>query len=181
MDPEIRLALVLGSTRAGRLCDTVARWAVAQIVDRDEFVLDVIDPVDVIEPDALRQRIADADAFVIVVPEYNHGYPAPLKQLIDSVKEPWHAKPVAFVSYGGMSGGIRAVEQLRQVFVEVHAMTVREQVAFAHARDQFGADGQPLSRERAETAMATMLMRLAWWAEALRAARRKAPYDRAPA
>jgi NAD(P)H-dependent FMN reductase len=78
-----------------------------------------------------------------------------------------------------MSGGIRAVEQLRQVFVEMHAMTVREQVAFPHAHEQFDADGQPLARERAERAMALMLRRLAWWAKALRDARVATPYDRA--
>ena len=177
----VKLALVLGSTRAGRFCDTVARWAAAQIERRQEFALDVIDPLTLFEPHALERHIADADAFVVVVPEYNHGYPAPLKQLIDSVCEPWCAKPVAFVSYGGQSGGIRAVEQLRQVFVEVHAMTVREQVAFAHVREQFDAEGRLLAPERAQRAMAVMLTRLSWWANALRDARRTAPYDRVPA
>jgi NAD(P)H-dependent FMN reductase len=179
MNDKVKLTLVLGSTRAGRFCDTVARWAAAQIEERTEFALDVIDPSTPLAPHLLAQRIAEADAFVIVVPEYNHGYPAPLKALIDSVGEPWHAKPVAFVSYGGASGGIRAVEQLRQVFVELHAMTVRSQVAFAHARHEFDADGCPPSPERAQRAMAAMLTQLAWWATALRDARRAAPYDRA--
>lgn len=53
---------------------------------------------------ALPHRIGQADAFVIVTPEYNHGYPAVLKSLIDSVYEEWQAKSVAFVSYGGISG-----------------------------------------------------------------------------
>jgi NAD(P)H-dependent FMN reductase len=76
-----------------------------------------------------------------------------------------------------MSGGIRAVEQLRQVFVEMHAMTIREQVAFAYAREQFDADGRPIAAERAERAMSAMLSRLAWWARALRNARATTPYD----
>ena len=57
-----------------------------------------------------------ADAFVVVTPEYNHSYPASLKQAIDVLNAPWRRKPVAFVSYGGLSGGLRAVEHLRQVF-----------------------------------------------------------------
>jgi NADPH-dependent FMN reductase len=65
-----------------------------------------------------QERIAAAEAFVVVTPEYNHGYPAPLKALIDSSGAEWYAKPIAFVSYGGISGGLRAVEQLRLVFGE---------------------------------------------------------------
>jgi len=81
-----------------------------------------------IEPDAGRPlSLAETDwigrAFVVVTPEYNHGYPAPLKSLIDSVGREWQAKPVAFVSYGGVSGGLRAVEQLRQVFAKLHMVT----------------------------------------------------------
>ena len=59
---------------------------------------------------------------MVVVPEYNHGYPAALKFVIDSVQAHWQAKPVAFVAYGGHSGGIRAAEQLRQVFSGLHAV-----------------------------------------------------------
>ena len=69
------------------------------------------------------------------------------------------------------------LDQLRQVFVELHAMTTRGQAAFAHAREQFDAGGQPLERERAERAMSVMLMRPAWWPEALRTACVTAPYE----
>jgi hypothetical protein len=68
-------------------------------------------------------RLAAAEAFVVVTPGYNHSFPASFKNLID-----WHdtqrqAKPIGFVSYGGLSGGLRSVEQLRQVFAELHAAT----------------------------------------------------------
>jgi NAD(P)H-dependent FMN reductase len=178
MNETLPLALVLARTRPARFCDTVGRWAIEQVGRRAEFALDVVDLRTPYDVPGMAARLGAADAFVIVVPEYNHGYPAPLKQLIDSMNEPWLAKPVGFVSYGGLSGGIRAVEQLRQVFVEVHAMTVREQVAFTHAREQFDADGRLLAPERAQQAMGAMLTRLAWWARALRDARRRAPYDR---
>ncbi len=190
MDDRIRIALVYGSARKGRFCDTVARWAAEEISRREGFSLEVIDPAVDSPPDrpeiesqrgasSLWQRVAEADAFVIVTPEYNHGYPAPLKSLIDSVGAEWHAKPVAFVSYGGVSGGLRAVEQLRLVFAELHTVTIRDAVSFAGAWEQFDEAGRLLHPERHERAMAAMLNRLRWWAVALRAARAAEPYARA--
>jgi hypothetical protein len=70
-------------------------------------------------------RLTSAEAFVIITPEYNHSFPASLKNLIDWHYTQWQAKPIGFVSYGGLGGGLRAVEQLRQVFAELHAMTER--------------------------------------------------------
>jgi NAD(P)H-dependent FMN reductase len=93
------------------------------------------------------------------------------------VSEDWHAKPVAFVSYGGLSGGLRAVEQLRLVFAELHAVTVRDSVSFAGAWDQFDSAGALRQPERAEHSMATMLTRLRWWALALSTARAQAPFN----
>ena len=124
----------------------------------------------------LWQRMAAADAFVVVTPEYNHGYPAALKSLIDSVGAEWQAKPVAFVSYGGVSGGLRAVEQLRLVFAELHAVTIRDSVSFAGAWEQFDDAGKLRQPERAGKSMATLLARLHWWAIALRNARGSIPY-----
>jgi NAD(P)H-dependent FMN reductase len=112
----------------------------------------------------------------VVTPEYNHGYTAPLKSLIDSVGAEWHAKPVAFVSYGGISGGLRAVEQLRLVFAELHAVTIRDSVSFAGAWEQFNEAGEPRHPDRSRRSMAAMLARLHWWAVALRNARGAVPY-----
>lgn len=185
MTKKLNLALIYGSVREGRLCDIVAHWAVSRIERRAEFTMRTVDPRDFLArtgapPSAdlatLKQRLSEADAFVVVTPEYNHGYPAALKELIDSASQPWHAKPVAFVSYGGMSGGLRAVEQLRGVFPELHAMTIRDSVMFVNAWDQFDASGRLVSPAGAEQAMDAMLTRLAWWAVALRNAREAAPY-----
>lgn len=186
-DPTIDLALIYGSARPGRFCDTVARWTAERIERHGGFGLDVIDPLDadialgVAGSDAearaaLRRRIGRADAFVVAVPEYNHSYPAPLKALIDSAKDEWNAKPVAFVSYGATSGGIRAVEHLRQVFAELHAFGTRDGVVFANAWSQFDEAGRLREPAGAEAAANVMLRRLAWWAEALRAARAARPY-----
>jgi NAD(P)H-dependent FMN reductase len=190
MEDQITLGLIYGSARKGRFCDTVANWAAAEIASHGGFSVHIIDPaVDLASesrdresaPGAptLWQRVAVCDAFVVVTPEYNHGYPAPLKSLIDSVGSEWHAKPVAFLSYGGVSGGLRAVEQLRQVFAELHTVTIRDAVSFAGAWEQFDSTGALLAPDRSRRAMAAMLSRLRWWAVALRNARQAEPYARA--
>ena len=178
MSERIKVGVIYGSTRPGRFCDTVVRWVAGQIGTRGTFLADLIDPVAPAKDGApsLQQRLAQAEAFLVVTPEYNHGYPAPLKALIDSSGVEWHAKPVGFVSYGGVSGGLRAVEQLRLVFAELHAVTIRDSVSFAGAWEQFDADGGLRNPERAQRTMETMLRRLHWWAVALRNARNADPY-----
>jgi NAD(P)H-dependent FMN reductase len=187
---RINLGLIYGSTREGRYCDRVAQWAADQIGARGQFTLDPIDPAILGLPARheqtkgpaiveLKRRINRADAFIIVTPEYNHGYPAPLKFLIDSVYDEWQAKPVGFVSYGGQSGGIRAVEQLRQVFAELHAVTVRDQVALVNVWEQVDGAGELREPERANRSMTTMLTQLNWWATVLRDARKTTPYAEA--
>ena len=184
-----RLALILGSTREGRLCDTVAAWAAQRAREAGGFEVDVIDPLAFDLPtrhehedgpalQALQQRLAAADAFLVVTPEYNHSYPAPLKFLIDSVYEAWLAKPVAFVSYGGISGGLRAVEHLRQVFAELHAVGMRDAVSFANVWEDIDeSTGELRASGAAMQGMSRMLSRLHWWAEALRDARWHKPYQ----
>src|SRR5579863_6031254 len=181
MESPIKVGLVYGSTRQGRFCETVARWTAGKIAAREGFAVEIIDPAadKGAETTSLNQRIASCDAFVVVTPEYNHGYPAPLKSLIDSVGPEWHAKPVAFVSYGGVSGGLRAVEQLRQVFAELHMVTMRDSVSFAGAWEQFDEAGKLRHPERHRRSMTAMLDRLQWWAIALRSARQAMPYQRA--
>jgi NAD(P)H-dependent FMN reductase len=171
----LRLALIYGSTRRGRFCDTIANWAMIEIERHGGFMLDRVDPAHSVT-DHFAGVLDAADAYLVLVPEYNHGYPAPLKALIDAYYDQWQAKPVAFVSYGGVSGGIRAVEQLRQVFAELHAVTVRDAVSFANAADQFDGQGQLHAPARARRNAATMLARLHWWAMVLQEARRTRPY-----
>lgn len=103
---RFQLAVIVGSVREGRFGPVVADWFVGQAKQHDDVALDVIDLADTPIPSAtFADRIAAADAVVIVTPEYNHSYPGPLKHAIDSLAEQWQAKPVGFVSYGGMSGG----------------------------------------------------------------------------
>lgn len=171
----LRIGLVYGSARPGRFCDTVAAWTHGELRGHGGLRIDVIDPRD--RDTGVPQRsIAAADAFIVVTPEYNHGYTAELKSLIDSCNSEWHAKPVAFVSYGGISGGLRAVEQLRLVFAELHATTVRDSVSFANAGEAFDDAGRPHAADRARRSFGRMLDSLCWWAAVLRHGRRIAPY-----
>jgi NAD(P)H-dependent FMN reductase len=151
------------------------------------MVLDVIDVAELALPAvhpqrlgpaeaAYAERIHRAEAFVVVTPEYNHGYPASLKQAIDLPRQQWQAKPVSFVSYGGLAGGLRSVEQLRQVFAELHAVTIRDTVSFHNYGELFDHSGLLIDPTGPNAAAKVLLDRLAWWATALRTARNARPY-----
>jgi NAD(P)H-dependent FMN reductase len=151
----------------------VAAWFADQVRTHGTFDVDVVDLAD---STPLGPRLAAADAFVVVTPEYNHSFPAPLKAAIDHFSLEWQAKPAAFVCYGGISGGLRAVEHLRQVFAELHVVTTRDTVSVHGVWDHIGRDGR-LSADTARThAALAMLDRLAWWARALTNARASVPY-----
>ncbi|WP_039795664.1 NADPH-dependent FMN reductase [Nocardia araoensis] len=184
MDTPLRLEVIVASVRPERFAPVVADWFLRTVRDRPEFDTGVIDlahtplPVELTENEetaAYRARLRDADAFVVVTSEYNHGYPASLKTAFDTAKREWRAKPIAFVSYGGLSGGLRAVEQLRQVVAEIHMVSVRETVSFHQAKKRFDDSGETRDGAAIDAAE-RMLRQLAWWARTLRAARVADPY-----
>lgn len=189
---KIRVAVIVGSVRDGRFGPVVAEWFVARARQRTDFEVDVIDLIDVplpltisdkppAEVAEVTQRLKSADAFVVVTPEYNHSFPASVKNVIDWHFTEWQAKPVGFVSYGGLAGGLRAVEQLRLVFAELHAVTVRETVSFHQFWEQFDGEGRPKDATSCNRAAETLLEQLAWWAAALGTARAARPYTVASA
>ncbi|WP_028935856.1 NADPH-dependent FMN reductase [Pseudonocardia spinosispora] len=174
MSEPIQLEVIIGSVREGRFGPVVADWFVRRAQRRAEFGVGVLDLAD--GPPDLSGRIGAADAVVVVTPEYNHSYPGPLKSAIDGVGKEWQAKPVGFVSYGGLSGGLRAIEPLRVVFAELHTVTVRETASFHMAHGQFDADGEPHDPTGPNTAATALLDQLLWWGRALRTARTEHPY-----
>lgn len=186
MTESTRLAIVYGSTRPGRLCDRVVNWVARELVHYPLIEIDIIDPLEFDLPSqherehagvaALSARLSRADAFIVVTPEYNHSFTASLKFVLDLVYEPWHGKPVAFVSYGGISGGLRAVEQLRLVFAELHAATVRDTVSFANPWGRFAEDGSLENPIEARQSLVRLIARLNWWNAALKPARVTRPY-----
>ncbi|MFG2720954.1 NADPH-dependent FMN reductase [Streptomyces sp. NPDC048416] len=187
----LKLTVVVASNREGRFAPVVADWFLARAREHQGLDIDVVDLADVELPTTLSRdpspavaaqlalitpKLADADAFVVITPEYNHSFPASLKNVIDWHFAQWQAKPVGFVSYGGISGGLRAVEQLRQVFAELHAVTVRDTVSFHQAQGLFDEDGEHREPLQADAAVKKMLDQVAWWALALRDAKRTRPY-----
>ena len=190
-----KLVIVVGSVRDGRFGPAVASWVAEQAGAHGGFEVEVVDLAEIDIPlalpaqspkyagdayprpagmAALTSALEGADAFVVVTPEYNHSYPASLKAAIDWHFTQWTAKPVAFVSYGGAAGGRHAVLHLENVLTELHAVTIRDGLAFPNYFTAW-RDGRPLDPDAAGYAK-TLLEQLAWWAGALRAAREAAPY-----
>jgi NAD(P)H-dependent FMN reductase len=190
-----KLVIIIGSVREGRFGPVVASWVAEQARVHGGFDVEVVDLADseiplslpaaspkyagdsYPRPEAmapLTSSMAEAEAFILVTPEYNHSYPAALKAAIDWHFTQWTAKPVAFVSYGGAAGGRHAVLHLENVLTELHAVTIRDGLAFPN---YFAAwqDGQPLDSAAPGYAK-TLLDQLAWWAAALSAARDASPY-----
>ncbi|MBB5221936.1 NAD(P)H-dependent FMN reductase [Amaricoccus macauensis] len=186
---RLKLTLIYGSARDTRFGDIIGAWLAERLTCHPEFAVEVIDPRDLdisirhkSDTPAGRQvraALGAADGFIVLTPEYNRSYPAALKAVLDLAYVEWQAKPVAFVSYGGVSGGLRAVEQLRLVFAELHAVSVRDGVSFANVWDHLGEDGKLKAPPAADAALRTMVEKLAWWAGALKAARAAQPYAKA--
>ncbi|MFF3259744.1 NADPH-dependent FMN reductase [Streptomyces sp. NPDC002932] len=190
-DAPLKVAVILASNREGRFAPVVADWFRSRTDAHPGIGTDLLDVAALDLPTALSYRpgpedralladvsarLAAADAFVVVTPEYNHSYPAPLKNLIDWHHAEWQAKPVAFVSYGGVSGGLRAVEHLRQVFAELHSVSIRDTVSFHNAGALFDDEGRHKDPAGADAAAKSLLDQLVWWGRALREAKKVRPY-----
>jgi NAD(P)H-dependent FMN reductase len=187
----LKLAVIIGSVREGRFGPVVASWFTEQAAGHGAFELDVIDlaqaelPLELpalppaMEPNPVRpdgmtdltERLAAADAFVIVTPDYNRSFPASLKAAIDWHFPQWSAKTIGFVGYSGASGGLLAIESLRQVFNELNAHTVRDYVSFPRYYLLFDDEGNLREPDEPAAAARTMLDQLHWWASALAVAR----------
>ncbi|MBQ0827193.1 NADPH-dependent FMN reductase [Streptomyces tagetis] len=189
---RIRVAVILASVRKGRFGPTIANWFAGTAGQRDDVEVDLVDLADFPLPTALTDepapevaallgafsaRLSRADGFVIVTPEYNHSFPASLKAALDFTQHEWHAKPVGFVGYGGLAGGLRAVQQLRHIVNELHAVPVRDAVSFHGPWSQFDSEGRLIDPSAAETAAKVLWDKLTWWALATREAKALRPYD----
>ncbi len=144
----IKVAVIIGSTRPGRLGEQVARWvhelaqkrtdAEFELVDIKDYDLPLLD--EPIPPSsgkyshdhtkAWSAKISPFDAYVFVTPEYNHATSAALKNALDYLWLEWNNKAAGFVGYGS-AGGVRAIEQLRQVMAELEIADVRKQVTLS--------------------------------------------------
>lgn len=187
---DLRIGIVLGSTRAARFADRPAEWFLGlanrrtgvsfEIVDLRDYPLPFFDEAKspMREPSqnevAVRwaEKVAALDGFVFVTGEYNHSIPASLKNALDYVYAAWNRKPAAYVSYGG-GGGIRAVEQLRQILIELQIAPIRSAVHIVRQEYMDLLLGKKSFADfpHLEQMAETMLDDLLWWTAALRAAR----------
>jgi NAD(P)H-dependent FMN reductase len=189
------IAVILGSTRPGRFAEKPGRWILDEVKKRKGVTAELLDlrdyPMpyydqpaspawlpDGFGPDVVKawtRKIAEADGFIIIAPEYNRGYTAVLKNALDWVYKEWNNKPVGFVAYGGV-GGARSVEQLRLVSIELQLAPVRQAVhlpvdLYLALRD---VDAPEASRfAPAQQQADTMLDQLLTWTEAFKGVRAK--------
>jgi NAD(P)H-dependent FMN reductase len=180
----LKLHIVISSTRPGRVGATVARWfhGVAvehgkfapELVDLAEFNLPVLDEprhptLQQYEPEHTKRwaaRVAAADAFVLVTPEYNYGPTPALLNALDYVYKEWNYKPAAFVSYGGMSGGIRAVQITKQTLTTLKMVPLLEAVAIQMVAQHLDENRQFRPSDVHTSSARAMLDELLRWADA---------------
>ncbi|WP_150460436.1 NADPH-dependent FMN reductase [Nesterenkonia ebinurensis] len=186
------LAVIIGSIRPDRFGPTVATWFTAEAQKHGAFEVDVIDladyklPVELAGNDysvpppegvvRLGTRLAKADAYTLITPVYNRSYPASLKTAIDWFYTEWVLRPVSFISYGGVTGGLTAVEHLRGIFPEFPAITTKSFISLANFEKVFDYDGRPVDTAGLRVPATAVLDELAWWAPMLRQARKARPY-----
>ncbi len=191
-----KLHIIIGSTRPGRAADLVAPWVIDRAKNHRSFDVEVLDlrdwplPMftetfetigDFNQPTysspivrSWNHKIAEADAFLVITPEYNHSVPAVLKNAVDSVffSFAFRNKPIAAVGYsGGIAGGVRAIEHLAQIAVEAEMVPLRTMTIFPQVFQAFTADRQPVNPV-AEISLRTALDDLKWWSEILETARK---------
>jgi NAD(P)H-dependent FMN reductase len=182
----LKLHVIVVSTRPQRAGRSVADWFLARaqahgkfdpvLVDLAEVALPLLD-----EPKHPRfqqyehehtrrwsESVRSADAFVFVTPEYNYSAPPTLINAVDYLLAEWAHKPAGFVSYGGVSGGTRAVQMAKQVLTAVNVMPIPQAVSIPFFSKLIGTDGKFVGGETQEKAAVAMLDELHRWAEALK-------------
>ncbi len=187
----LNLKIVIGSTRPTRAADRVTPWVVDRANSRDTFDVEVLDlrdwplPLfqehmgsigDFADPtysDPLVRKwnltLKEADALLVVTPEYLHSIPGVLKNAFDSVFVSWalRNKPLAAVGYsGGIAAGVRAIEHLMDVAIEAEMVPLRDTVIIPRVETAFDSQGSPVD-PMTDVAMTVMLDDLEWWASLL--------------
>ena len=183
----MHIQVVIGSVREGRRAKPVGDWVYQQGAARPDCSVELVDlkewnlplfnlakpPIMGDYEDALQQRWADkvgqADGYLFVAPEYNHGYSPVLKNALDYVYDEWTRKPASFVTYGGVAGA-RAVEQLRLVLVELRMAPLRDALHITNLPAKL-KDGVFVGDSNDVAHLTTVLDDLLWWGRALGTAR----------
>ncbi len=185
----MELLVIIASTRPGRVGLPVGEWFADRAREHGAFDVTVADLAEwnlplLDEPYHPRLRryqhehtklwsdaVDASDAFVFVMPEYNHGIAAPLKNAIDYLHQEWSRKPVGFVSYGGVAGGTRAVQMTKQIVLALRMVPVNDAVTIPFVTSMIGDDGRFHPAEPVEASTGPMLNELAAMAAAMRSVR----------
>jgi len=180
-----KLKIIIASTRPGRQGPAVASWINDVCITIPAYQVSLLDLAEINLPffdepkhprlkeylhehtKSWSKTIEEADAFVIVTCEYNFGYPAPLKNALDYLFLEWNYKPVGFVSYGGIAGGTRSVQQLKQVVTAQKMMPVTESVNIPFFTKHIDENGKFNGDDHLLKAANEMLKELLKWTEAL--------------
>ncbi|BCS31932.1 reductase [Luteitalea sp. TBR-22] len=181
----LRLQIIVVSTRPGRKGPAVATWFEQRARAHGAFEVEVVDLAEVAlpvfdEPEHPRLRkyqhehtkrwsaiVERGDAYVFVTPEYNFSAPPSLLNALDFLYTEWAEKPAGFVSYGGVSGGLRGVQMAKQVLTSLGVMPIVAGVAIPFFATRLGPDGAFASDEKLDGSAAALLTDLARWAGAL--------------
>jgi NAD(P)H-dependent FMN reductase len=196
----IKIKIILGSTRQNRFSDKPGQWIFEETKKIDGVEAELLDLRDYqipffesSTPPSIAQgkyeneiiqkwsaKINEADAFIIVSPEYNHGYPAVLKNAMDVLYPEWNRKPVGFVSYGSAMGA-RVIEQLRLVAIELqmvpirHAIHIPTNIFFQLITEQSPSNPTEIFETIRKSPIGDPVKKffddLLWWANALKKAR----------
>jgi NAD(P)H-dependent FMN reductase len=185
-----RIAIVVGSTRAARFADVPVEWIAkiarqhadieVEVVDLRDFPMPFFDEVAssawVPSQNEVAQRwqkkVAGFDGFIFTAAEYNHAPTGVLKNALDYASNEWNKKPAGFVGYGSV-GGARAIEQLRQISVELQMAPVKSAVHIAWGEFLAVRQGEKKLEEieHLNQAAQALVNDVAWWAKALKKAR----------
>ena len=176
------IPVILGTGREGRKTENAAKFVFEQVKKNKNIDTELIDvrdyhihATDKTEQKDIEKKWAEkaekADAFIIVSPEYNHGYPGELKTFLDMCYDEYNRKAVGIVGTGGIMGGGIMVEQLRLVSIELQMVPIRSAVHFPSVWDKFNEDGNIKDRDSYERRVTEYLEDLLWYANALKKAR----------
>jgi NAD(P)H-dependent FMN reductase len=178
---KANLKIVIGSTRPGRLGAAVGGWFHGLAVKHDKFTVELVDLAAVNlplldEPENPRhgryvhehtkewsRTISAGDAYVFVVPEYNHGYNAATKNALDYLHDEWRHKPIGFVSYGGIAAGTRSVQMLIQVVTALGMVPAVRSVNIPQISRMVTSDKEFTSNSRLDENADALLDELSRW------------------
>jgi len=180
----LKIPLLYGSMRDGRKSEAAAKLIHAELVKRGVESAYVspekyrsLKSMEKGYPAEWKKIMSEADGLCIVSPEYNHGYPGPLKEMLDSLYEEYHYKPVGICGAAGFLGGGRMVEQLREVVVELKMVPIREAIYIPMVWDAFNPDGTP--KDPAMTSRwDAFFQELMWWAQVCKEGRENHPWPK---